>query len=440
MNSILTRLLAWQIGTLIITAAFVAALTYQLTWTQFSRDRDLSLEKMAWAVIGQHGRFPPPSQEPEYYQSIVSQVWNAQGELIFASRPQELMPRQKPGLSTFIWQDEEWHAMVVSDGGITVQIGNQANARLLWFREFGSALIVPFTVLVIIMGSFIAIAATQAFQPLRRLRQEIQQRTPEYLSPLPRDQYPDEMLVMVDALNDMLTRLDQALLARQRFIADAAHELRTPLAAIRLHADAAHDNTGQGGRDEALGNLRRGVERASHLVNQLLHLARFDPQFAASRPWNRVDLGELAKSEIIALDPLAADKRIDLGLNLGSGDHKVNGDGEALRIAVSNLIDNAIRYSPAGGCIDVSIDSDDETVAVTVVDNGPGIPPEQRERVFAAFCRLDSSIPGSGLGLAITQEIVHQHRGRIILDDAPGGGLSARIQLPRNPSRNILPS
>ncbi len=440
MNSILTRLLAWQIGTLIITAAFVAALTYQLTWTQFSRDRDLSLEKMAWTVIGQHGRFPPPSQLPEYYQSIVSQVWNAQGELIFASRPGAVMPRQKAGHSVFTWQDEEWHAVVINDGGITVQIGNQANARLLWFREFGSALIVPFTVLFVIMGSFIAIAAAQAFEPLRRLRQEIQQRTPEYLSPLPRDQYPDEMLVMVDALNDMLTRLDQALLARQRFIADAAHELRTPLAAIRLHADTALDNAGQGNRDEALGNLRRGVERASHLVNQLLHLARFDPQFAASRPWTRVDLGELAKSEIIALDPLAAAKQIDLGLNMGKGDPSVNADGEALRIAVANLIDNAIRYSPAGGCIDVSVDGDDNTVTVTVVDNGPGIPAAQRERVFAAFCRLDSATPGSGLGLAITQEIVHQHHGQIVLDDAPGGGLSAQIQIPRTPSRHILPS
>lgn len=439
MNSILTRLLAWQIGTLIVTAAFITALTYQLTWSEFSRDRDLSLEQVAWAVMRHHGMHPEIYDLSQRHLSIISQVWDAEGRLVFASRPDLPMPRQKPGLSTFEWQGEEWHAMVVSDRGVTVQVGNQANARALWFREFGASLIVPFSVLVIIMGSFIAIAATQAFQPLRQLRQEIQRRNPEFLSPLSRSQYPDEMLVIVDALNDMLTRLDQAFLARQRFIADAAHELRTPLTALQLNADIALGEPEGRTRDEALENLRRGVERATHLVNQLLHLARFDPQFAAQRHWSTVDLAELAKTEIIEHDVLAAAKQIDLGLAV-DGDGCIEGDREALRIVLSNLIDNAIRYTPTGGCIDVRVAGDAGTVTVTVEDDGPGIPVTERERVFEAFCRLTSSIPGSGLGLAITREIVRQHRGRITLDTAPGGGLSAAVELPRKPANNIRTS
>lgn len=433
MNSILTRLLAWQIGTLIVTAAFITALTYQLSWSQFSRDRDRSLEQVAWAVMRHHGMHPEIYPLSENHQSIISQVWNDSGELIFASRPDLPMPRQTPGLNTFTWQGEEWHAMVVSDRGITVQVGNQANARSLWFREFGSSLIVPFSVLVIIMGSFITIAATQAFQPLRQLRKEIQQRNPEFLSPLSRDQYPDEMLVIVDALNDMLVQLDQALLARQRFIADAAHELRTPLTAVQLNADIALGEPEGRTRDEALKNLRRGVERATHLANQLLHLARFDPQFTTQRSLSTVDLVELAKTEIIEHDIFAANKQIDLGLAV-SGDISLEGDREALRIVLSNLIDNAIRYTPKNGCIDVSISSAPDAIELAVIDNGPGIPANERERVFEAFCRLTSATPGSGLGLAITREIVRQHRGRIALDDSPGGGLSVRVTLPRKQS------
>ncbi|OMG52028.1 hypothetical protein BJN45_15325 [Azonexus hydrophilus] len=433
MNSILTRLLAWQIGTLIVTAAFITALTYQLSWSQFSRDRDRSLEQIAWAVMGHHGMHPEIYDLSKSHQNIISQVWNDQGELIFASRPDLPMPQQKPGLNTFTWQDEEWHAMVVNDRGITVQIANQANARSLWFREFGSALIVPFSVLVILMGSFITIAATQAFQPLRQLRKEIQQRNPDFLSPLPRGQYPDEMLVIVDALNDMLVQLDQALLARQRFIADAAHELRTPLTAVQLNADIALGEPEGRTRDEAMKNLRRGVERATHLANQLLHLARFDPQFTTQRSLSTVDLVELAKTEIIEHDIFAANKQIDLGLAV-SGDISLEGDREALRIVLSNLIDNAIRYTPKNGCIDVSISSAPDAIELAVIDNGPGIPANERERVFEAFCRLTSATPGSGLGLAITREIVRQHRGRIALDDSPGGGLSVRVTLPRKQS------
>jgi len=432
-NSILTRLLAWQIGTLIVTAAFITALTYQLSWSQFSRDRDRSLEQVAWAVMRHHGMHPEIYDLSKSHQSIISQVWNDRGELIFASRPDLPMPLQKPGLNTFTWQDEEWHAMVVNDRGITVQIANQANARALWFREFGSALIVPFSVLVILMGSFITIAATQALQPLRQLRKEIQQRNPDFLSPLPSGQYPDEMLVIVDALNDMLAQLDQALLARQRFIADAAHELRTPLTAVQLNADIALGEPEGHTRDEALKNLRRGVERATHLANQLLHLARFDPQFTTQRSLSTVDLVELAKTEIIEHDIFAANKQIDLGLAV-SGDVSLEGDREALRIVLSNLIDNAIRYTPKNGCIDVSISSAPDAIELAVIDNGPGIPANERERVFEAFCRLTSATPGSGLGLAITREIVRQHRGRIALDDSPGGGLSVRVTLPRKQS------
>jgi len=428
-NSVLARLLAWQIGTLIVTAAFVTALTYRMTWNEFSRSRDLSLEQVAWAVMRHHGMHPELYDLSNQQQSIISQVWNNDGKLLFASRPDQVLPRQSAGLSTFSWADQEWHAMVIEDRGTIVQVANPSDSHALWFREFGSSLIVPFSVLVIIMGSFIAIAAAQAFQPLRQLRQEIRERSPGFLSPLPRDRYPDEMLVIVDALNDMFQRLDAAFLARQRFIADAAHELRTPLTAVRLNAQVVQDDHNAQARQEALNNLCSGVDRASHLVSQLLHLARFDPQFAARRERGPVDLLALAKTVIIDCDILAATRQIDLGL-AEQMPTTLQGDSEALRILLSNLIDNAIRYTPSDGHIDVSVNHDGEFARLTVADNGPGIPAEARTRVFEAFCRLSSAIPGSGLGLAISLEIVRQHHGRIELDDTPGGGLTVRVELP----------
>lgn len=429
MNSVLARLLAWQIGTLIITAAFVTALTYRMTWTEFSRSRDLSLEQVAWAVMRHHGMHPEIYDLSNQQQSIISQIWGSDGKLLFASRPDQPLPRQKPGLSTFTWQDQEWHAMVIEDRGSTVQVANPSDSHALWFREFGSSLIVPFSVLVIIMGSFIAIAAAQAFQPLRQLRQEIRERAPGFLSPIPREHYPDEMLVIVDALNDMFQRLDQAFLARQRFIADAAHELRTPLTALQLNAQVVSAESDSLVRQEALKNLRSGVDRAAHLVSQLLNLARFDPQFAGKRAIATVDLLELAKTVIIECDILAAAKDIDLGL-AEQMPTALTGEPEALRVLLSNLIDNAIRYTPAAGRIDISVTHDQEHARLIVADNGPGIPLGERERVFEAFCRLATTIPGSGLGLAIAHEIVRQHDGQIALDDTPGGGLTVRVELP----------
>lgn len=433
LNSILTRLLAWQIGTMIITACFVTALTYQLSWSEFNRSRDMSLEQIAWAVMRHQGMHPELFDLSQEQHSIISQVWDGTGRLIYASRPDMPLPRQKNGLSSFTWQELEWHAVVIEDNGTFVQVANTADARALWFREFGASLTVPLLVMVIIMGSFIAIAATQAFQPIRQLSREIQQRSPAFLSPLSRQQYPDELLVIIDALNEMFRRLDKAFLARQRFIADAAHELRTPLTAVQLNAEVARNETHPATRDAALDNLSTGINRASHLVNQLLHLAKFDPQFIARRRLTTVDVVALATTVIIERDVLAAVKNIDIGLVNAEPVH-LHGDPEALHILLSNLIDNAIHYSGTASHIDIAVSSANGQARIAVIDHGPGIAEGDRERVFEAFCRLGSTMPGSGLGLAISQEIVHQHHGTISLDDTPGGGLTVHISLPINPA------
>jgi two-component system OmpR family sensor kinase len=334
-------------------------------------------------------------------------------------------------LSSFTVHDKDWHAFVIHDRGVTVQISNPADVRELWFKEFGGALFVPFSLMVIIMGSFIAIAATQAFKPIRELRQEIQARNPEFLPPLNNDFYPDELRVIVDALNDMLKRLDDAFLARQRFIAEAAHELRTPITAIRLNAEVLLTEQRQQAPSEAADNLQRGVERASHLVSQLLHLARFDPKFASARQFATVDLVDLAKTVVIEYDTLAARKAIDIGL-IAPPQATLFGDMEALRILLSNLVDNAIRYTPEGGCIDVVIETSISALELSVIDNGPGIPEKDRKRAFEPFCRLNNNLPGSGLGLAIAEEIIQQHGAEIELSDSPNGGLTVRVLLPNS--------
>lgn len=439
MNSILGRLLSWQIGTLIVTTAFITALTYQTTWSQFNHSRDMALEQIAWAVMRHQGMHPELYKLSDQQESIISQVWDENGLLIFASRPDQSLPRQKPGLSSFTFQDKEWHAFVINDRGVTVQISNPADVRSLWFKEFGSALVIPFSLMVIIMGSFIVIAATQAFQPIRQLRQEIEARNPEFLPPLSNDTYPDELRVIVDALNDMLKRLDDAFLARQRFIADAAHELRTPITAIGLNAEVLLAEHRQQAPTEAADNLQRGVERASHLVSQLLHLARFDPKFASARQFSTVDLVDLAKTVVIDYDTMAARKAIDIGL-IAPPQATLFGDIEALRILLSNLVDNAIRYTPKGGRIDVLIEATASTLELSIIDNGPGIPENERKRVFEPFCRLNNNVPGSGLGLAISEEIIRQHDAGFALSETPDGGLTIRVSLPKSgPCQKPLP-
>jgi two-component system OmpR family sensor kinase len=232
---------------------------------------------------------------------------------------------------------------------------------------------------------------------------------------------------MVRALNDLLARLGQALEAQREFVADAAHELRTPLTALKLQLQLAERAEPGAAQAAAFERLHRRLDRASHLVEQLLALARQEPALEEAAR-EEVDLAQLAREVVAEYDALAETRSIDLGVEVDS-QARVLGRRDGLRAMLGNLVDNALRYTPAGGRVDVIVGAVDGRPSLRVADTGPGIPPEQREHVFDRFHRGgDADTPGTGLGLAIVKRVAERHGATVRLLDGPGGrGLEVRV-------------
>jgi len=286
----------------------------------------------------------------------------------------------------------------------------------------------PFLWLLPGMALVIWFGVGAGLRPLHRLAIDLQQRQPGALEPVGMERLPVEITPLVSALNDLLARLAQTLNAQRQFIADAAHELRTPLTAVRLQAEMAQRATHAVERAATLDDLRAGLLRASHLVEQLLALARLETDPAVDR-MEPVDLLALAKQVIAEYAPLADDRPLDLGL-LPSVAVTIAGDPGEWRTLLGNLVDNAVRYTPAGGRVDVQVQSVGKDAVLTVSDTGPGIPVAERGRVFGRFQRgAQTTAPGSGLGLAIVQRIADRHRASIDLEDATTGqGLRVTVR------------
>jgi two-component system OmpR family sensor kinase len=277
-------------------------------------------------------------------------------------------------------------------------------------------MLAPLAVLVPVLVFLGWIAVRKSLAPLARVTAEVEQRDASAMAPLDTGAVPEEIRPLLRALNRLLGRLDQSIASQRRFVADAAHELRTPLTALSLQAQLVEQAQDAGERNESARNLRLGIARASHLVNQLLTLARQEP--GAQHPFTRVDLALLALQVVGELAPLADLKNIDLGVSVNQPQW-VNGDEDGLRILVGNLIDNAIRYTPEGGKVDVNLARDGNLLVLEVKDNGPGIPPGEREKIFERFYRIaGNEVQGSGLGLAIVRQIIDRHGA--VIDIAAG--------------------
>jgi two-component system OmpR family sensor kinase len=287
----------------------------------------------------------------------------------------------------------------------------------------------PFALLLPVLLIDIWLAVGQALQPLQRLTAQVQARRTEVLEPLPPTPLPEEVQPLVAALNDLLGRLKASLERERAFMADAAHELRTPLTALHLQMGMLARASDESERAAAMETLSAGVQRAIRLVEQLLALARQEPR--ADAPRVAVPLAELARSCVAELVPLADARHIDLGLATAA-EVSVRGDPEGLRTLVRNLVDNAVRYTPAGGRVDVRVEAGDAGARMSVSDNGPGIAPADRERVFDRFYRpAGTATSGSGLGLAIVRTIAAAHGASVALAaGADGQGLTVTVSFP----------
>jgi two-component system OmpR family sensor kinase/two-component system sensor histidine kinase QseC len=270
--------------------------------------------------------------------------------------------------------------------------------------------------------------AALSLRPLQQVAQAVCERDPQSLAPLPGVGLPDELAPLVQALNGLLLRLGQTLDVQRAFVADAAHELRSPLTALKLQLELMHRAPDATAREAAAHALGEGITRAAWLVEQLLALARNEPG-APALPFADVDLSEIARRALADTVPQALARGTELELQADPPVH-LQGDAASLLVLVRNLVDNAVRHSPAGSRVLVRVQHAPPGGPLLVVDDaGPGIPGEERERVFDRFYRRNpAASEGSGLGLAIVRTVATRHGAQVTLGDAPLGGLRAQVR------------
>lgn len=320
-------------------------------------------------------------------------------------------------------------------GPVTVYVVESQRARGELIRELSLGFAVPQALLAILAFAVIWFSVMRALAPLAALRQEIEARSHRDLSPLPVSRVPSEVRPLIESMNALLERLSAALSSQQRFIADAAHQLRTPIAGLRTQTELALRQNAPDDVRETLTQLQTAAEHSTHLVNQLLSLARAEPSGERALNMETLDIANLARTTTTEWVPRALEYGIDLGFEEADGQQplaRVNGDSFLLREMLGNLIDNAIRYTPRGGQVTVKLASSPPTVTLGVEDNGPGIPENERNAVLERFHRvLGTGVEGSGLGLSIVREIVLRHGGQIqLLPATSGQGTLAQVTLP----------
>jgi two-component system OmpR family sensor kinase len=362
---------------------------------------------------------------------IVTQIWDRDGVLVYWSQPGMGLPvPATEGYATVNHDGRTWRVYTLVQGTHALQVAQAEDERAAIATQTAMRTLIPFLALLPIFGALIWLGVGRGLEPLEAMSRAVAKRRPDAMAPLAERGLPEELRPLVASLNDLLARLSEALAVQRRFTADAAHELRTPLAALKLQLDLARRNGAARDGAAGLDDLEAGVARASHVVEQLLTLARVEPE-ALAQQRTACDLVAIARDAIVARAALAADKSIDLGL-AHETPATVDGDPASLAILLSNLIDNALRYTPRGGRIDVAVDSDEAGATLSVADTGPGIPFEERERVFDRFFRgTGNHDPGSGLGLSIVKRITDAHHATITLDaPAEGSGLVARVRFP----------
>ncbi|MGE5623160.1 MAG: ATP-binding protein, partial [Bacillota bacterium] len=303
-----------------------------------------------------------------------------------------------------------------------VQVGETLDKRAHLANEIIKGVILPQFIILPIALALVWFALSRGLSPLAELQRRIRARRPDDLSPIESGQVPEEISPLVRSFNDMLERLAQTIQMQKRFIADAAHQMKTPLAGMRMQSELALRETNQKEIHRSLEQLSKSSESATRLVNQLLALARAENQAPGAKSFVPLELTELARNVVQDWVQPSFTYRIDLGFEQPGHPIMVQGNPLMLRELLNNLIDNALRYTPAGGSVTVRVRADAvaEKAILEVEDTGPGIPPSERPHVFERFYRiLGSNAEGSGLGLSIVREIAQQHNAEVDILNNP---------------------
>ena len=454
--SLFGEILDWMLAPLLLLWPMSIAVTYlvaqSIANTPFDRALEATVRTLAQQVQVRDRRlvfdFTDAAREilhADDAAGVYYQVWSADGRVL--SGNPDLAPPFPPGIQVedemtvrgivrfrsetmaedqvrvaSLYLDPSVYAGAeqTDDAPVLVQVGETLEKRAQLASEIVKGVILPQFLILPIAVLLVWAGLSRGILPLNQLQRRIRARSPDDLSPINPNDAPEELLPLIESFNDLLARLDTTVTRQRRFIADAAHQMKTPLAGLRTQAELALREHDPAELRRRLHNVADSTERATRLINQLLALARAEAQTVQAPPLETVELVHLARDVITNVFERALDKHIDLGLEAPDAPVPVLGIPVMLAELVKNLIDNALRYTPAGGAVTVRIEQGEGVATLEVEDTGPGVAESERALVFERFYRvLGSGQDGSGLGLAIVREIAHQHGADITLTFNP---------------------
>lgn len=420
----------------------ISALSYQALLGDDLHQRPLIKIQDALETIPQkidayyQKRFLNEEPPENYLDKFNFQVWTNGGKLLLHSSTAPKIPltSEIDGFSDKKIADQNWRVFTTYNdkAGVRTVLAERYDTR----NELGHRIAQDDLYIMLLTfplsGLLIWIIIGRGLDSLDKVAEEVANRAPSHLEPVDLQEVPEEIKPVIDELNKLFYRLKEGFEREKRFAADAAHELRTPLAALKTHAQVALNSNDINEKNQALQKLIASVNRSTHIVQQLLTMSRLVPEATNLHDKDEVDMGKLCREILAMLAPSALEKQIELEFDSASRLPKIYGNPTALDILIRNLVDNAIRYCKENGHVLVRLSQKDNNLVLEVTDNGPGIPPELQTRVFERFFRvLGNKSTGSGLGLAIVQQICELHGGKVILDSPKTGtGLIIRVLLP----------
>lgn len=442
-NSLRRRLLVILCGSVVAAWLATAFFSYLDTKRQIDQMLDTSLTQSADLLLVLLDQLPPSELSGTSpielgagkQQMIAYRVWADDGslEIMSPGMPTFSPDTRQQGFSDRVSKNEQWRAYGIrSEEGFFVEVAQRQEFRATFAENVATHILHPVWIAVPLLSILIWLSVRWGLIPLQTAAENVENRSANNLEPLNPQEAPLEIRPLLNALNKLFARIGALLDRERQFTADAAHELRIPLAAIKTHAQVARQARDAGERKQALESVVQGTDRAIRLVEQLLVLARLDHQ-SLSATQEPVNLTEVVVKGVIDETPKATAKQVDLGISEGA-DNKaiITGNFDLLNILIRNLLDNAVRYTPEGGKVNASVRQQGGRVFLQITDSGPGISPERRQRVFDRFYRIEGSAEqGCGLGLSIVSRIAEIYGASINLTDGlETSGLTVTVTFP----------
>ncbi|MET0210381.1 MAG: ATP-binding protein [Burkholderiaceae bacterium] len=430
-SSLRHRLLMFLLAAMLLSALIQGVSAYRNALMEADDLFDYQMQQVALSLRAGMGTGLPLPLGEEQSIDLIVQVWGLDGTPLYRSAGPDWLPQRAVlGFSTVELRHKRYRVVAIQGRSQVVQVAQDIAVRQRMAGQLAWRTVLPTVAMLPMLGLVVWWVVSHSLEPIERVRQQLSRRAAQDVAPVDDADLPSEIQPLVAELNALLARVHQAFETQQHFVADAAHELRSPLAALKLQLQSLKRAPDDGARAQALERLGQGIDRASHLIEQLLALARQESAKVPAPPQD-IALDQLCRDVVVDASLLAQARGRDLGLGRCEPVH-VSGQPEAMTMLIRNLVDNGIKYGRSR--VDLSLEQSGGQALLVVEDDGPGIPDEERTRVFDRFYRSEAQAqlaPGSGLGLALVRSISQDHGGTLRLGHSTAlGGLRVELALP----------